>query len=348
MTNVVRMESKVEKINNEITEVYGFTQKFFDKLSPKTKKTYKSSINNFFGFSRSKQIGELTHSDLQVTIHDFDEYIHYTLYNSELSAATINKNLTGVRSFLTFLHSRGIVKDISYLPAVNNLPFSSKGYSSMTDEEVYRLMDMCKNEVRFSLEKELLIKTAYDTCLRKSEVLNLEWDDFFEFDSEYMAFDGVGKGNKVFKRKITKKSYEKLLEIKKENHKKVFNIPDTELTKSMKRMISALDGGKQRRLVFHSIRKAGAKYHYRNTNHDISFVQRLLGHSNPMTTMKYIEVDDYAALGAMSSKEVEGTEMDLIKDCSHELLLQAIENIDNTSKLLILKEIKKLGKITFD
>jgi hypothetical protein len=61
-----------------------------------------------------------------------------------------------------------------------------------------------------------------------------------------------------------------------------------------------------------------------------------------MTTMKYIEVDDYGAVGAISSRDNKDSEFDIINNVDHETLLKALENVDNTTKMLIAKELNKI------
>ncbi|WP_310877012.1 tyrosine-type recombinase/integrase [Priestia megaterium] len=336
------MMASVYKLENEVTEVYEHIQNFISQLeSEETKKSYKSSIGHFFKVIKGKKVSELTFNDIQLKIKNVDDYVSYLLDYEEKTAATVNKKMSAIKSLVNYLYPRDIV-DSNTDKAVRSFKRrkeETEGYDSLTHNEVLRMIELAKTKEQGKL-KELLIKLALDTCLRKSELLSLKWSDFIDIEGEKdIRFSGYGKGKKQFKKAIGRKLYNELLELNTGESELVFNITKNHFHESMKELIKELNISSNRKIVFHSIRKAGAKIHYINSGKDIRYVQSILGHSDPKTTAIYLEVDDYGALGAISSNgEID---LNIINEASHEDLLKAIESMDSSFKVLLANKIRQ-------
>jgi len=340
MGELVRIDNKLVEMNNEMKEVNGYIQRFFDQLNTdNTRKDYLSSIKDFFGYVKNKDIEELLFADLQLTLDDFDKYISHLINDKGAVASTINKKLSGVKSLLRFLKPRGIVNDIEFISAIKNLQGNTESYNALTDGEIESLKKFALTEKKLGLEKQLLVRLAYDTCLRRNELLTLKWSQLIDNGDGEVVFKGVGKGQKGFKRKISKEFYDELSQIRKEGDELIFNISDHEFKGFVKRGIDSLEIDSERKIVFHSIRKAGAMYHYKKTK-DILYVQKILGHKDPKTTVIYLEVEDYGALGAESTKGQ--FDLDIINQVSHEDLLKAIDKMDAPTKILLAQKLKNM------
>lgn len=334
MANVIRLE-------NEVTEVYSHIEKYLRSLTSGTRAAYTTGITQFFKLNRRKEINELNNLDVQVTLKDFDEFIFFLLEHEENSPATANKKISGVKKLIGYLYERDVVgvQSDKAVRATKQLKTTSEGYDSLTHDEVLKMAELATTK-KNGRTKELLIKLAFDTCLRKSELLMLTWNHFIDIEGEdEIKFKDIGKGGKKFKKSISREFYNELLELKTGESEMVFNITKNHFQESMKELIEELNIHSSRRIVFHSIRKAGAKYHYIQSGNDIRYVQAILGHSDPKTTAIYLEIDDYGALGAISTKGK--VDLNAINEVSHEDLLKAIEGMDSSFKVLLANKIRQ-------
>lgn len=153
----------------------------------------------------------------------------------------------------------------------------------------------------------------YDTCLRKSALLNLTWSDFIEHE-EYIEIKAIDKGNEERNLRISKEFYDALLQIKSESKDgKVFNISETSIQDMMNYLKSQMQFEDKRNVVFHSIRKCGVTFQFRLSN-DIMQAKKAAGHSN-------------------------------LNNTSHEELLRGIESLNKDQRLLLnIKLNEIIGK----
>ncbi|MGG3890277.1 tyrosine-type recombinase/integrase [Metabacillus fastidiosus] len=330
--------------------VYQNIIRFLDKKGRKSERTrvsYEKHIGDFFKVMRNKDIEDLKIRDIQITLEDFEDFMQRMMDSKMIANKTIN-NITGtMRGLLQDLNLRTyngkkLIEDVSYLYVKDSIPKlneTTNSYGSLTVSEVKQIAELVIKEEKFeATSKRLFILFCLDTCARKTAALNIEWSNFIVYD-DHVEVRYTDKGGKEFKPKIKKEFYEELLQLKCESVEKVFNFSSTAADDMFKRALSKLDIDEGRNIVFHSIRKAGAKYLYSITG-DILYVQKVLGHSSPKTTMVYIEVEEYGVIGAVSSTM--NLDLDILNKISHEELLKVIKSCNSDMKLLLALQAKKI------
>jgi integrase len=331
--------AKIVKLNEN--SVFDQVEMFLNKKgyrSERTKVSYETDIKRFFKITRNKEIKHLTEHDVQITLDDFENFIN-TMYNRKhengeryYNNKTINRNITVARGILEYLHGKKIIKDISYFKLIDYLPETKNPHGVLSVDEVYQMANWAGTEESHKKQiKHFIILFSLDTCARLSECLSLKWS-YFEEKEDRVQVKMIGKGNKDFRPSISKEFYNNLLSIKSEESDSVFPISKDAITDMMERYREYFNIPKERRIVFHSIRKAGAMFQYRISGNDIMQAKKALNHSSVTTTQVYLDDTDYGLLGAVSSAN---NDMELYKKVSHEELIKALDNCNNDLKIIL-------------
>jgi integrase len=269
-----------------------------------------------------------------------EDYIVYMSENGSLNNKTINRSVTSVKEVLRYLKLKKLTNDIDFLDHIERLPENDNRYGVLSVDEVLRMAELARTKERNLKEvKYYLILFALDTCLRKQAILNLKWSDF-EVREDFVIVNAIDKGNKSFRKQISKEFYEELTTLRKTDDVRVFPISKDAVDEMIPRLRKLMNLSEERGIVFHSIRKAGVTFQYRLTN-DLLQAQKAAGHSNISTTMLYIQEEDYSLTGAISSKNVDET---LFEKVTHEELITALKDM-NRKDILHLLNIKLQEKI---
>ncbi|MBD1379126.1 tyrosine-type recombinase/integrase [Metabacillus arenae] len=342
------LANNVVRLNNN-NYIYEHIQMFLRKKglkSDKTSTSYSKGIKDFFSVIKpNKSIEHLTIEDMELDLDDFDKFILESVDSEKYSNKTINAKVMAVKSLLNYLHAKkidgkNIVSDISYFSAIEKLPENNDGWGILTIEEVLEMARIARvTEYRSQEIKYYFILFALDTCLRKSAILKLNWSDFEEKDT-YVLVKAVDKGNKEFRPKISKEFYNKLLSLKNGNEK-VFQLTGKSINAMMFRLREKMNFPKERRIVFHSIRKAGITFHYRVTSDPLS-TMKAANHKDFNTTVRYLDNNDYGAIGAVSSSNE--LDLELYKNVPHEVLLDVIGKMKKDYLIILNMELNKIQK----
>lgn len=345
------MGAELVRLPTSTNYIYEQIQMFLRKKSIKSERTsisYEKGIRDFFKIVRpGTTLETLTREDIQLTLDDYDRYILESLDTEKFANSTINQKVQAVRSLMNYLHAKkldgkSIVEDISYTSQIEILPENGDGWDVLTIDEVLKMAELARTTESHKKDiKYYFILFALDTCLRKSAILRLKWSDF-EVKDTYVLVKAIDKGNKEFRPKISKEFYEQILTLKKFGNDKPFQISLDAINDTMKRLRSQMDFG-ERRIVFHSIRKAGITFHYRVTSDPLS-TMKAANHSDFNTTVKYLDDNEYGAIGAVSSSNT--LDMELFKSVPHEVLVKIIDEKMKKDFKIILnmalnEEIKK-------
>lgn len=355
------LAEKVVKFENENMKVYNHIQSYFKSLNDKnrdytekdntkTQQAYEADIRLFFHLMKGKQkkaeLEYLTMDDLNISQDDFEEYIEILCDlkddkgNNKYVNKTINRKTVALKSFVKFLKKKKIIDiDISYLELIKGKNERKRHYDALEIHEVLDMVELAKKERNKGNIKSLIILLAFKTGLRKSEILNLKWSDFFVKEDK-VTIDGVGKGNKDFEVSISKEFYNEILRLKTDSPY-VFQISSRRLNDMMDRLKLQLNISPDRDVVFHSLRKTFGTHIFRTTR-DINAARIALRHSSIMTTQIYLAADENQVHHSIF--EVEKLDDELYTKVSEDILKEAISKCSKSTQLMINLKLQELLK----
>lgn len=350
MLNVEKVISFNQKSENNTkgfnTDVYDQIMRFLRghrRESKNTSNAYERDIRQFFLIKKGKKIEHLTKEDLIFTIEEFEDYQDYLIDTLKVSVSTANRHIVSISECMRHLYKRGLIKDIVFLD-IKRPTAIPDSYDELTSEEIDRISEFVLRTGRKKTGeiKRMLIRFSYDTCMRQEECLNLKWTDFGEVkDNNMVPVRTIAKGNKVMRREISLEIYEELLYLREIGDIKVFNIGTTTISRMMDDIRNHLNiDPAKRKIVFHSIRKAGAQFLWEWTR-DINQVSQALGHASIQTTELYINKNEnYGVVGALSLKQ--NLNSGLFEKVSHEDLLTAIKSLGKDKQMFINLKLQEL------
>jgi integrase len=349
----------LEHINNYFKELNRNNrdyEQYYDGEVSKTQQAYEADIRLFFRIIKGKEKGSeleyLSLDDLQLTLEDFEEFkrILLDMRNEDgkytYTNKTFNRKLSAIKSFVRSMARKKIdgepiIKDISFITLVTSEKEKDNHYAAFEVSEVFEMAEWAwEHEKELKLEKYYLILFALDTCIRKSAQLRLKWTDFIEKEDGVIV-QGIDKGNNDFRQLISKEFYNNLLVIKNEKSPYVFNISTDAIDGMMRRYREFFNVPKDRKLVWHSIRKTGVTFRFRVTN-DILEAKRAANHKSITTTQIYLMEEDYGQIGAVSSAGK--LNENLYKEVNRETLIKAIELCKKDMQLILNMKINEVLK----
>ena len=305
--------------------------------SEHTQIAYETDIRQFFQLIKGKELEHLTLEDVQLRKNDVEKFKQILLDNG-LARSTINRKISAVRSLLENLKANEWDINTDFFKKVKWLKTQDNKYGVLDVHEVWEMARLARKEREYKDVKYYFILFALDTCLRKQAILQLKWSDFEEVEDGVIVH-AIDKGNKEFRQKISKEFYNDLLSIKKEGEERVFPISVDSIDNMVCRLKKIMNIPEERNITFHSIRKAGVTFQYRITG-DLTQAMKAAGHSNPIVTMRYLDLRDYGVTGAVSF----GNKIDeeLYKKVSYEELIKAIENCPKDIQLILNIKLKEI------
>ena len=266
-----------------------FTFLYVEKgLSKNTIEAYSNDINDFLSWLNKRNIQDYKEiSELVV-----NEYVAY-LFNKALKSSTVNRKISSLKSFYLFLIKKKI---ISSSPLSEIITPKKEHYlpSSMSEDEVERLLRSPNIELDIENRDKAMIEMLYATGMRISELINLKITDI---DLERSVLKVLGKGSKErlipFGEKALDSLNSYLEKRKKSLAKEVFisnrgkKMTRTAFWQRIKIYLSR--EGLKDSISPHTLRHAFAT-HLLNRGADLRSVQLLLGHSDLSTTQIYTHI----------------------------------------------------------
>lgn len=171
-----------------------------------TKRSYKSSIEDFFRIS----IYSITLGMVKaVSIADVQEYIDELNYR-KLKSSTIKVKLSACSSFyeylLSFKSNEMDIKLLNFNPFKNGIIKQEKSKKiikndahtteTLMDEELEKFYSVIDISNLKGIRDYAIIKLMINGALRRSELINLKIKDIYEVEFEYWIHIEQGKGNK--------------------------------------------------------------------------------------------------------------------------------------------------------
>lgn len=246
------------------------------RYSENTIKTYMDAMKSFLVFHNRKMVAELTNEDV---IKYNNEYI----LKRNLSATYQNQIVNAIKLFFKIVNNTIMNIDKIHRPRrEKTLP------NVLSKEEVLRLIDMTDN-----LKHKTMLALIYSAGLRISEALHMKANDI---DSKRMLIHV--KNAKGKKDRYTLLSNKVLLLLR--EYYAVYK-PKAYLFEGQRGGIynarsaqvvlqqAAVKAGINKRISLHTLRHSFAT-HLLEGGTDLRYIQDLLGHSSPKTTMIYTHV----------------------------------------------------------
>ncbi len=264
------------------------------RYSPLTLRNYRRDISLFFEWLGTD---ESTFDPARITTEDIREWILYRTETTHLGAASMNREVSSLRSFFRWLHRTGrigqdICRTVSSLKTPKRLP------AFVPESRMADIVRDCETESGdFATERNALIVIMFYACgLRLAELVGVDRDDFTD---DYTSLRVRGKGDKERLVPVLGFVREKILRyleiIERQN---ICNSTEKALFLTLKgerisrsvvyRVVKAelQRGGVQGKKSPHVLRHTFAT-HLLNGGADMREIQELLGHASLQATQVY-------------------------------------------------------------
>lgn len=246
------------------------------RMSESTIKTYGGFILQFLRYTENKPVELLNATDVR-------HYIEWAVGTLNYAVSTHRQMVSGIRHF-AFLYPA-----CSINPEAINMPSRDKKLPVILSiEEILHLIQVTKN-----LKHRAIISMLYASGLRIGELINLELKDF-DFNRNQLHIRNA-KGRKDRYTNIAVSLHPMLKNYYQTYKPKVYFIENPKGGKYSPASIrsflkrSCKLAGIKKQITPHSLRHCYAT-HLLEHGTDIRYIQELLGHSRPETTMIYTQV----------------------------------------------------------
>jgi site-specific recombinase XerD len=282
-TDENRIRFKLSPRSNSLTSEEGIAQieKFKQWLRSKrysesTITTYSEALKSFLIFNREKTIAAITNEDV-ITYNN--EYI----LKNNLSISYQNQTINSIKLFFKIIHDSKIVIEELHRPKnAKRLP------NVLSKEETFKLINLTTN-----LKHKTLLALIYSSGLRISEAIHMKITDI---DSHRMLIHVKNaKGKKDRYTILSTKVLVLLREYYTVYKPKIYLFEgqhgEQYSSRSAQSVLqqSAKKAGITKQISLHTLRHSFAT-HLLESGTDLRYIQELLGHSSPKTTMIYTHV----------------------------------------------------------
>ena len=160
------------------------------RFSPLTVQNYRRDVTNFLEWL---DVPEADFDPRRITVEDVREWIVHRTETKHLGAASMNRELSSLRSFFRYLHRTGrIDKEVMY--RIHALKTSRRIPAFVPSTRMEGILDELDREREFKFVRNSLIVLLFYSCgLRLAELVGIDRDDF---SGDYTALKVRGKGDK--------------------------------------------------------------------------------------------------------------------------------------------------------
>lgn len=258
-----------------------------DELCPDSAKKYRSSMRKFFAIIGDKKLEDLSNEDI-------DNFIIKT--KGGIENITIRSVFYAVKWIVKSLESRGMVFEKLNLLTIKLPKIMKKEVNYLTENEIEQFIncikkDIEKGETVKKIRFMAFVMVLLQTGARIGEVLSINIDDINRQNKEIPI---IGKGRKprtLFLKDETMKWITKYLLVRGGNNKALFTTlngesrwEQTDAGRSFRRYKRM--SGITKKFTIHTLRHTFATQ-YLQQGGALPTVQAALGHSDPMTTLRY-------------------------------------------------------------
>lgn len=334
---MAKLGNVVQLNNNENKNVWSTIHTYLLRKgqdSENTRKTYERAIRDFFKTMRNKELEELLEEDLVFTKEQAERY--QVSLKEHYKGTTVNNSITAIKECYEKLEDNGFDVKASWFKLDRYDEHDKESYGSLTHDEVCKIIELV-SDTRKGYEKALLVRLAYATAFRKESLLQAKWTDIINIDGQwYMKV--LGKGNKWSHKKLTTDLYDSLMEHKERMGKeKIFELTDKTVNKMMSYIREHMDFG-DRKIVFHSLKKASLNEINIITGGDLKAIQAHGDHADIRTTLNdYLDkkkIEDLVAVDVNAHVPVEKFD-----ELSKDELVSLIKGMDRNTQIKLLQKL---------
>lgn len=264
------------------------------RYSPLTLRNYERDLTQFFDWLG---VTDETFDPKAITEECLRQWILHRSETTRLSAASLNREVSTLRSFCHWLHRNGLTERDASL-RISSLKTPKRLPVFVPESRMTGIVRDCETESdRFETERNALVILLFYACgLRLAELIGIDRDDFTD---DYRSLRVLGKGNKERVVPVLEFVREKILhylalidrlkicrieekaliltqEGKRISRSTAYRIVKAELTR----------GGVQGKKSPHVLRHTFAT-HLLNGGADMREIQELLGHTSLQATQVY-------------------------------------------------------------
>lgn len=275
----LKLYSERQPSEEGIAQINTFTQWLASKrYSSSTIKAYSEALRSFLVFFRKIKISEITNDDI---ILYNNEYI----LKKNISSSYQNQVVNAIKLFFKIVHDTKINTELIHRPKNSKyLP------NVLSKEEVFQIIDATTN-----LKHKTLLALIYSSGLRISEALNIKAQNI---DSDRMLIhikNAKGKKDRytLLSNKILVLLREYYTIYKPTNYLFEGQYGNQYNSRTAQQVLQqAVEKvGITKRITLHTLRHSFATHLLENGT-DLRYIQNLLGHSSPKTTMIYTHISN--------------------------------------------------------
>ena len=248
------------------------------RYSPNTINTYSEALKSFLTFCNTKAVKDITNEDVILYNNDY-------ILKHNLSSSYQNQIVNAIKLYFKIVKETAIEIDKIHRPKrEKTLP------NVLSKEEVLKIIDATEN-----LKHKTLLALIYSAGLRISEALNMKPKDIDSVRMLIHVKNAKGKKDRytLLSEKVLLLLREYYLIYKPKDF--LFEGQFGGLYSSRSAQIilkqSAEKAGIKKTITLHTLRHSFAT-HLLESGTDLRYIQDLLGHSSPKTTMIYTHVSN--------------------------------------------------------
>jgi integrase/recombinase XerC len=314
-----------QETNFQLAEQCFREARITDELSPASIKKYASSIRTFFAVTEPKAFADLGNAD-------FDRFI-IAMKEKRASNSRIANVIAAMKWIIKKLTRQGVDCPNLDVATIRKPKAMKKETNYLTDEEIDQFLSVIRREIArrptpINLRFMAFVMLLLQTGARIGEVLSIDINDIDRQGKEIRIIGKGGKPRTLFLRDETLTWINAYLSSRCDTEPSLFARQDgasrwkqTDAGRSFRRYRKL--SGIHKDFVIHTLRHTFAT-HYLMRGAGINVVQTALGHSDPVTTLKY-----YAAAVEKSKVKamINDRHYDFIPGCALETRLQPINRV---------------------
>lgn len=269
---------KFRNIDEETVKAIDYFKLWMEqkRYSPQTIKNYLGQLIQFLSYQQPRSFKDLT-------VEDVERYNHEVIVKNGLSVSFQSAMVGVIKLF--YAQTQGVKMNLNQLQR----PFREHRLPEvLSKEEVQKIISATNN-----IKHKALLSLTYACGLRRGEVINLRLTDLDKQRKLIRIVQAKGKKDRYVG--LGTKLRDLLVEYYKEYKPKVYlfegqygqKYGESSAAQVLKQVVRKV--GIKKEVTLHTLRHSFAT-HLLEAGTDIRYIQELLGHNNPKTTMIYTHV----------------------------------------------------------